>query len=146
MRRALVLVLLLLVFAAWRADAIDAIVRAEMRRQHIPGLGLAIVKDGRVVRLRGYGLADVEHRVPATPDTLFQSASVGKQFTASLVMLLVQGGKLALDAPVTALLPQAPSAWPAITLRHLLNHTSGLPQEDGAIDLQKPSRMSSSSA
>jgi CubicO group peptidase (beta-lactamase class C family) len=135
--RAVLLALFLLASAACRADAIDAIVHAEMKRQHIPGLSLAIVKNGKVVKLRGYGLANVEHRVPATADTMFQSASVGKQFTAALAMLLVEDGKLSLDAPIATLLPQAPLAWSAITLRNLLNHTAGLPQEDPAIDLQK---------
>jgi CubicO group peptidase (beta-lactamase class C family) len=122
---------------AVRADAVDQLVKAEMARQHIPGLSIAVVRAGRIVKEAGYGLANVEHQVPATPPTVFQSGSVGKQFTAALVMLLVQDGKLALDAPVAGYLPDAPPAWSGITVRHLLTHTAGLAEEDPSQDLRK---------
>lgn len=122
---------------AVRADAVDRLVKAEMARQHIPGLSIAVVREGRIVKEAGYGLANVEHHVPATPQTVFQSGSVGKQFTAALVMLLVQDGKLALDAPVAGYLPDAPPAWSGITVRHLLTHTAGLAAEDPSQDLRK---------
>lgn len=119
------------------ADRIDAIVAAEMKRQHLPGVAVAVVKNGRIVVDRGYGLANVEHGVRVTPRTLFQSASVGKIFTAALALLLVEDGKLRLDGPIAAHLAELPPAWGAITLRHLMNHTSGLPEGDPSIDLQK---------
>lgn len=60
--------------------AVDAFIRAEIVRQQVPGVAVAIVRNGQPVRMQGYGLANVEHDVPVTPDTIFQSGSVGKQF------------------------------------------------------------------
>jgi len=102
-------------------------VRAEMERQHVPGVAVAIVRNGRVELATGYGFANLEHRVPVSPDTVFQSASLTKQFTATAVMLLVQDGKLELDGSITAYLAGAPKTWKPITIRHLLTHTSGIP-------------------
>ena len=119
------------------ADPIDDIIAAAMERQHIPGLSIAIVKDGTIVKRAGYGLANVELGVPVHLDTKFQSASVGKQFTAALVLLLEADGKLSLDASVASYLTGAPPAWQKITVRQLLNHTAGLADVDSAIDLRK---------
>jgi CubicO group peptidase (beta-lactamase class C family) len=128
---------LCLVFGSASADPIDAIVASQMARQQIPGVSIAVVKDGRIVKERGYGIANLEHDVPATARTVFQSGSLGKQFTAALVMLLVRDGKVRLDAPISTYLPGIPEQWAGITVRHLLNHTSGLPATDDAIDLQQ---------
>ncbi len=106
---------------------IDSVVKAEMARQKIPGVGVAIVKGGEVMLAKGYGEANVEHHVPVTPETVFQSGSLGKQFTSTAVMLLVQDGKLALTDSITKFFPNAPASWKAITVRHLLTHTSGIP-------------------
>jgi CubicO group peptidase (beta-lactamase class C family) len=106
---------------------VDAFVRAEMERQRVPGVAVAIVRGGEVVKAQGYGLANVEHQVPVKPETIFQSGSVGKQFTAAAVMLLVEEGRLALSDPLTRFFPDAPAAWAGITVRHLLTHTSGIP-------------------
>jgi CubicO group peptidase (beta-lactamase class C family) len=73
-----------------RLPAVDEFIRAEMRRQKVPGLALAIVSHGATVASKGYGLADVELDVPVRDDTVFQSGSVGKQFTAVCVMLQVE--------------------------------------------------------
>lgn len=105
---------------------VDEYVKAEMAQQRIPGLSLAVVKDGRVVLARGYGFATVEHQVPVKPETIFQSGSTGKQFTATAVMALVEDGKVALDEKISKYLPQSPEAWKNITVRHLLTHTSGM--------------------
>ena len=70
-------------------ERIDKFVRAEMARQKVPGVAMAIVRKEGVVAAKGYGFANVEHNVPVGPDTIFQSGSVGKQFTATAVMLLV---------------------------------------------------------
>jgi len=110
-----------------RADAIDDYIDAEMARQHVPGLALVIMRHGELVRAQGYGFANLEHHVPVHPDTLFQTGAVGKQFTAVAVMLLVEDGKLRLDESIRTYLPDAPRSWAPITIRHLLNHTSGLP-------------------
>lgn len=120
-----------------RADAIDAIVTAEMQRQHSPGIAVAVVRNGAAIKVRGYGLANLEHRAPVTAATFFQTASVGKAFTAALVLLLVREGTIDLDAPVSTYLPDAPPAWAGVTVRRLLNHTSGLVRTDPAIDLHK---------
>src|SRR5215472_3620440 len=80
----------------------------------------------QVVKLAGYGLASVELDVPVTPDSVFELASLTKQFTAAAVMKLVEEGKVGLDEPVMKYPPPTPSAWSAITIRHLLTHTAGL--------------------
>src|SRR3989449_4635705 len=106
----LVLVLLLapLLVAAppARADAIDDYIKVEMERRHIPGLALAVARNGKIVKVRGYGVANLEHDVPMTPDTVFERASVTKQFTATAIMLLVEEGKVQLDDPVAWHLPR----------------------------------------
>jgi CubicO group peptidase (beta-lactamase class C family) len=113
--------------AAPDVAAIDRAVEAERARQKIPGVAVAVVRKGQPVVARGYGLANVEHNVPVTRDTIFQSGSVGKQFTAAAAMLLVEDGRIGLDDPATKFFPDAPSHWSRIKVRHLLTHTSGLP-------------------
>src|SRR5688500_20300806 len=109
------------------ATKIDDYIRAEMQSQQIPGVALAIVKDGNIVLARGYGLANVEHQVPVKPETIFQSGSMGKQFTATAVMMLVDEGKHSLDDKVTKYFPGGPAAWNNITVRQLRTATSGPP-------------------
>jgi CubicO group peptidase (beta-lactamase class C family) len=109
-----------------RGDSVDDFVLRQMRRQHVPGLSLAVVKDGKLVKAKGYGLANVETRAPATTRTVYQIQSMTKPFTAMAVMLLEQEGRLGLEDPVGRYLPGAPDAWKGITLRHLLTHTSGI--------------------
>src|SRR5882757_8127025 len=106
-------------------DAVDQFVRAEMEKHHIPGLSLLVNKDGQIALARGYGLANVEHQVPVKPETVFQSGSVGKQFTATAVMMLVEESRIALDDPLTKFFPDAPASWKQATVRELLNHTAG---------------------
>jgi CubicO group peptidase (beta-lactamase class C family) len=109
-----------------------------MARQKVPGVALAVVDRGTVLKAQGYGLANVEHDVPVRPDTIFQSGSLGKQFTAAAVMTLVEEGKLALDDSVAKYFPEAPEAFRPITVRHLLTHTSGIPDyTEGTIDLRR---------
>jgi CubicO group peptidase (beta-lactamase class C family) len=108
-------------------DPIATLVEAELARASAPGISVAVVKDGKLLFARGYGLANVEHRVPATEHTIYQSGSIGKQFTAAAIMLLVEDGKLELDAPLSRYLPEAPAAWKDVTIRRLLTHTAGLP-------------------
>jgi len=107
------------------AARVDSLVKAEMALQELVGLSLAVIHRGRIVLERGWGFANLEHRVPATPATVYQSGSVGKQFTAGAIMLLVQEGRAGLDDPVTRFFPDAPDQWRAVTIRHLLTHTSG---------------------
>jgi CubicO group peptidase (beta-lactamase class C family) len=91
-------------------DDVDRYVMAEMKRQQIPGLSLAVVKDGKLVKARGYGFANVEHEVAATERTIYQSGSVGKQFTAAGILLLAEDGKLSLGDRITKYFPNAPPA------------------------------------
>jgi CubicO group peptidase (beta-lactamase class C family) len=92
-----------------------------------PGCALGVMREGRLDYARGYGLASVEHGVPITPATVFDIGSVSKQFTAMAIVLLAQDGKLSLDDEIQKFLPEVPR-YPAgaITIRHLLHHTSGL--------------------
>jgi len=102
---------------------------------HARGLfdGAVVVSRGdAVVLAKGYGFANVEARVPFTPDTPADAASLAKTFTAAVVLELVADHRLDLDAPVQRWLPELP--YPAITLRHLLSHASGLPSDYAAFD------------
>jgi N-acyl-D-amino-acid deacylase len=117
---------------------VDDVVEAEMAKQRIPGVAVAVIRHGQGPVLKGYGLANVEHKVRVTPDTIFQSGSVGKQFTAAAAMTLVEGGRLSLNDTLTKFFPDAPAPWQRITVRHLLTHTSGLPDyTDGTIDYRR---------
>ena len=117
---------------------IDAYVRTELERQKIPGVAVGIVRKGATISAKGYGLANVEHQVPVTPATIFQSGSVGKQFTAAAVMLLVEEGKLSLDDALMKFFADAPPTWKRITIRHLLTHTSGIPDYTrGTLDYRR---------
>src|SRR5262245_57949544 len=100
------------------ADALDDHVHAVMQQQHIPGVSIAVIKDGVVIKFEGYGLADMEHNVPARPDTVFKIGSVSKQFIATGIMLLTQDGKIAVDEKISKYLPGTPETWQAITVRH----------------------------
>jgi CubicO group peptidase (beta-lactamase class C family) len=116
---------------------IDRFVKQEMLAHQIPGVSLAILRRGKVVLLKSYGLANVEHQVPVKPSTIFQSGSIGKQFTAAAVMILAQENKLSLDDKISKYFPDAPSSWQDITILHLLTHTSGLGDYPPEIDLRR---------
>jgi CubicO group peptidase (beta-lactamase class C family) len=107
-------------------DGVDDYVRAQMKEQRIPGLALAIVRNGQVVKATGYGVGDVDNDVPVTADTVFEVASITKQFTATLIMMLVEERKLRLDDKLVTFLTDPPAAWKDITICHLLTHTGGL--------------------
>jgi len=104
---------------------VDSLVNAERQNQNIPGLSIVITRNGMIDYVQGYGLANIEHQVPAKAETIFQAGSVGKQFTAFAIMLLVEDGKIKLDDPISRFFPGAPPRWDAITVKHLLTHTSG---------------------
>ena len=91
-----------------------------------PGASLLVVRDGVPLVRRGYGFADLEHRVPASPQTDYRLASVSKQFTAAAILLLAQDGKLTLDDSIRRWLPNLPATTAKVTLRQLLSHTGGL--------------------
>ncbi|HSO76194.1 MAG TPA: serine hydrolase [Blastocatellia bacterium] len=108
-----------------QTDKIDDYIKTALDKQKIPGLSIAVVRNGEVVKAKGYGLASVELNVPATAETVYQSGSVGKQFTATAVMMLVEDGKIALDDKINKHFTDAPEKWSGITIRHLLSHTAG---------------------
>lgn len=119
--------------AADRADAL----MAPYAQPDGPGASLLVVRDGRIAYAKGFGLADVEARTPVTPETNFRLASLSKQFTATAIMLLAREGKLRYDDSVTTIVYGLPRWADGITLRQLLNHTSGLPDyEDFVPDSQ----------
>ena len=99
----------------------------------VPGASVIVIHDGRVILRRAFGMADLERHVAATPETDYRLASVSKQFTAMAIMLLVQDGKVGYDQPIRAILPELPAGTQAITIRHLLNHTSGVPDYEDLI-------------
>ena len=88
-------------------ERIDRFVREEMAAQHIPGAAIAVIKNGVTLRAEGYGVTNIEHCVPAQRESVFQSGSLGKQFTAAAIMMLVERDKLDLNDPIA---------------RHLLPH------------------------
>ncbi len=91
-----------------------------------PGCAAAVSLNGETVFEKAFGLADLEFNVPNTPQTIFESGSVAKQFTAAAMVLLQQDGKLSLDDPVRKYIPELPDYGAPLTIRHLLNHTSGI--------------------
>lgn len=100
----------------------------------VPGAALLVLRDGKPLVARGYGQANLETREPVTAKTNFRLASLTKQFTAASVLLLVEDGRLALDDPLRKWLPTLPPEADAITLRHLLTHTSGLVDYEAVMD------------
>jgi len=98
-----------------------------------PGASVMVIHHGQPVFARGYGLADLETRVPCSTNTNFRLASVTKQFTAMAIMILAERKELSLDERLTDLFPEFPACGSGITVRQLLTHTSGLPDYEGLI-------------
>jgi CubicO group peptidase (beta-lactamase class C family) len=99
---------------------------ARWNSTHTPGCAVGVARDGKTLLARGYGMADLETGTPITAETIFESGSVAKQFTATAIVLLAMDGKLDLADPVRKYLPEFPQYDRPITIRHLLTHTSGL--------------------
>jgi CubicO group peptidase (beta-lactamase class C family) len=91
-----------------------------------PGCAVGVAQGGRPVLQKAYGMADLEHDAPNTPETIFEAGSVSKQFTAAAVLLLARDGKLSIDDPVRKYIPELPDYGAPLTIRHMLQHTSGL--------------------
>ncbi len=108
---------------------------AEYSRPDAPGCAVGVYRDGTMLYARGYGLADLERRVPITPATVFDIGSTSKQFTAATIVLLAQEGKLSLDDDVRRFLPELPKYERTITVRQLLHHTSGIRDYIGLLRL-----------
>ena len=115
-------------------DEVDSYISTKMKELGIPGAALVIVQDNQIVHLKGFGVADADER-PVTPQTPFFTGSTGKSITALAIMQLVEAGKIKLDAPVQTYLPwfrvADVKASEVITVRQLLNMTSGIPKSIG---------------
>jgi CubicO group peptidase (beta-lactamase class C family) len=110
---------------------VDVAVEAQRKTQKIPGISVAVCRYGKVVKAGGYGLGNLELDVPVTPETIFQTGSVGKQFTSMAIMMLFEEGKIGLDDKLTKYIPESPVAWKDVTIRQLLTHTSGIADYGG---------------
>ncbi len=104
---------------------VDSLIKSEMQTQKIPGISMVVVRDGKIDYVKGYGFSNLEHKVAVKPETIFQSGSVGKQFTAFAIMLLVEEGKISLDDPLTKFFNDAPVEWEKIKIKNLLTHSGG---------------------
>lgn len=128
------LLLLLSAFVNAQQDSIDKFLEKQIKEQRIVGLSIGIINDGKLLKARGYWFANLEQNIPATENTVYKLASVSKQIVATGIMKLVQEGKLNLTDRVTKFFKDAPATWDKITIRHLLNHTSGLQRESPAFN------------
>jgi CubicO group peptidase (beta-lactamase class C family) len=97
-----------------------------MKKQKIPGLALAIIQNNHLIYGQGYGYSNIEHKVPVKLETMFQSGSMGKQFIAMAIMILVEREEIDLDTPIKEYIEDVPKEWKHITVRHLLTHTAGM--------------------
>lgn len=136
----LVLLLILsvaLAFSQVSPDKIDEIF-SSLNSKNSPGLAFEVIRGGKPVLHRAYGVTDLRTQTPITAQTNFRLASFTKQFTATCIMLLVHDGKLHYDARLTTIFPDFPAYGNSITVRNLLNHTSGLPDYEDLLTAQYP--------
>jgi D-alanyl-D-alanine carboxypeptidase len=108
-------------------SAIDSIAIATVEGGELPGIAVGVWAGGKPVHLRGYGLAVLEGAVAATDSTAFRIGSIAKQITAAAVLRMEEQGRLSVSDPISRYLANAPAHWEAVTIHHLLNHTSGIP-------------------
>ncbi len=132
--RALILILVQGATAGWLPGAgadpleefVDALAGEAVASGAASGLSVGVARGDEILLAKGYGFADLEHKVPATAETVYRIGSITKEFTAAAILLLAEEGKLGLDDPLTKFLPEYPVQGHEVTLRHLLNHTSGI--------------------
>ncbi|HIF21800.1 MAG TPA: class A beta-lactamase-related serine hydrolase, partial [Gemmatimonadetes bacterium] len=105
--------------------AVDAVF-ADLTESPVPGCALGVVRDGELVYGRGYGMANLEHGIPITTKSVFRIGSVSKQFTGAVVAIAAMDGHLSLEDPLRKWIPELPDYGQPLTIRHALNHTSGL--------------------
>ena len=110
-------------------DTVEHFIRAELARQRIPAMSVAILRGDSILLARGYGFANLEHHTPATDSIVYSVGSLTKPFTSAAIVLLSQQGRLKLEDPITKYLPEGSKVWSGVTIRHLLTHTSGVPQD-----------------
>ena len=128
----IVLFLLVHTLVYGQADSTDLIVQKMMKDQKITGLSLAVIKNGNPIVNKGYGLANVEHNVPVTAETVIRLGSLSKQFFTTAILKLKEEGKLSIDDSVHKFFPDAPETWKPIQVKHLMSHSSGLKREGPA--------------
>lgn len=121
------LTLLLLGSRYAAADMVDAHIGDALKKNHVPGAVIMVLRDGKVLKQRAYGVANVELQVPSKLNDVYPLASATKIFTATAVLLLVQDGKVGLDEPIGQILPSLPENWRKLTVRQCLSHSTGLP-------------------
>jgi CubicO group peptidase (beta-lactamase class C family) len=107
-------------------DTIDQYVEKAMAENHIPGAAIAIIKNGKILKEGYYGFANLEDSTPVTGQSVFEIASMSKQFTCAAILLLQQDGKISVNDLISKYLDSLPSTWQNITVKQLMNHTSGL--------------------
>ncbi|MCW8278715.1 beta-lactamase family protein [Pseudomonas sp. PCH199] len=122
-----------------KASEVDDTMRSLMSQQNIPGAVVTILKDGKPLYTAAYGISNLETKTPATTATVFQSGSVGKMFTSSAIMLLVQDGKIKLDDPIAPFFPEVKGVWDGITIRQVMLQRSGIRdyEEFNSIDIKQ---------
>ena len=105
---------------------LDSYFAAQLAKKKTPSISVAVVQKGKVIYGKGFGIANLEDQVPATANSVYRIGSITKQFTATMIMQLVKEGKLRVDDPFETILDDMPRAWAKVTVRNLLNHTSGV--------------------
>ncbi|MDB6024582.1 MAG: penicillin-binding protein [Verrucomicrobiales bacterium] len=126
MPRLILLSLCVLIANLVRADQVDDYINSQMQSLSVPGMALTVLKNGKEIKTAGYGVANLELDVPATRESVFELGAISSQFTAGGIVLLQEAGKLSFDDPISKFLPNTPSIWSGVTIRHCLTHTSGL--------------------
>ena len=108
------------------AQQVDSLAHAFLQERPAAGVAIGVEKDGEVILAKGYGLAEIEHNVPVTVETVFRLGSISKQFTSVAILQLMEQGKVSLDDPITKFIPDYPTQGHEVTVHHLLTHTSGI--------------------
>jgi CubicO group peptidase (beta-lactamase class C family) len=108
-------------------DSIDLYIKSKMAQMKIPGLQLAVIRNGKLVKLSNYGLANIEHQVATKTNTVFSINSMTKAFVGVAILQLQEQGKLKIDNSLSLYIKDIPSDWKTITIRQVLSHVSGLP-------------------
>jgi CubicO group peptidase (beta-lactamase class C family) len=129
--------ILLISFICSAQTTVEEIVKARMEEKEIPGFAFIISKEDKIIEEGYYGLANVELQVPVIDKSVFAIASMSKAYTAAAILLLNQQGKLSLNDPIKKYIPEAPESLNKITVKHLLVHTSGLPDDWGLYSFEE---------
>lgn len=125
------------------SSKIDALF-SRWTKENMPGAAVGVIENGKILHSKGYGLSNIKTKTPITPETVFDLGSVSKQFTSVAAMILAERGKLSYDDLLSKYFPEFPRYAEKITIRHLMQHTSGLPDyeaaflREGKIDREYP--------